>query len=172
MNRTELEGGGFPPNSSPVEVRPLGIALGVCAISALTGGLLAGLPAPDWYDQVVRPGFGLPPVLILLGTIFYYPVYGVALYRTLAHVGDARPRRTIAGLLVGVMALQALWNAFFRLLPSPPGAVLGSLLMVALLAGAVTLLLRHERVSAWLLGLYLLWTTYELVYVAALWQLN
>ena len=89
-------------------------SLAICLISAAFEGILAGRGVRERFAELRLPRFSPPlPVWFVIGGAFYVVCFTV-LYR-LWSLPATGIRNTGLGLLVGMMAMNALWNyVFFR----------------------------------------------------------
>jgi tryptophan-rich sensory protein len=158
--------------ASAAAVRPLGIAILICVTAVVLTTVLSPSETGVWYEALERPSVRIPPLMLMLLAIGYYPVFGLLLYRTqtLASMGRLRP--AILSVLVGAMALQVAWNS---LLLGVERLEMG-LLANGVLAGLLGLLwgtyLVKDRVGALLLLPYLLLTLHDVHWSWALIDLN
>ena len=147
------------------------ISLAVCLVAAALEGLAAGpgvrarltsLRQPRW-----APSFG---VWVVIGGLYYILCF-VLLFRLIGLAPS--PLRPIAFVLLGVLMLV---NAGFNLVFFRRGALRASFLLFlpySLVALALLgILLRLDRVTAAVFGLYLLYLVYATVWGYQTWQLN
>lgn len=151
--------------------RPLVYALVICVISAVLEGILAGGGVRERFAALRLPRFSPPlPLWFVIGGVFYVVCFTV-LYR-LWSLPASGVRNAALGLLVGMMAMNALWNyvffrarslrlSFFAFLPYG---------LVALALFALTLEL--DRIAAFSILSYIAYLGYATVWGYRLWRIN
>jgi len=163
----------YPEGTTTVGTRPLVLTIAACLGFAFAARLLAPPPGAEaWYMELERPGFAAPAVIVLLVGAFYYLVFGTILYRAQVHIAPPEERRTAIGLVLAVLAFNAVWNGLFIRLESPGAGVLGTLAMAGLLGALALVLRRHDRTSLLFLAPYLAWVAWDLVWGISIWRLN
>lgn len=148
------------------------ISLGICVISAILEGVLAGKNVKQYLAGLRRPSYSIP----LWGWFaiggLYYVIYCVVLYRILRHEGDATLRNIALTLLLLIMSVNAFWNyvffrarnlflSFFAFAPYPIFAV-----------ALFVCLVQFDQTAAGLVLLYLLYLVYATWWGYRLWNLN
>lgn len=145
------------------------LSLAVTALAAAVGSA-ASANAPDFYRELVKPGWAPP------GWIFA-PVW-TALYVLMAFaawlVWRSRGRHAFGplALYLGQLALNALWTWLFFRWRLMGWAFLEIVVLWCLLLWTLAVFRRVTRTAGWLLLPYWLWVTYAAVLNAALWRLN
>jgi tryptophan-rich sensory protein len=146
----------------------IALAVGITAFA----GAIASADAREFYAQLVKPGWA--PAAKVFGPAWtvLYLMMGVSAWLVWRARGSFQAAAVPLGLFFAQLVVNGLWSwLFFRW---KLGAV--ALVDVALLWMLVLATLSHfwavQRVSAWLLLPYLLWTGFATALTAAVWQLN
>lgn len=151
---------------------PLLYALLLCAVAALAEGVAAGRGIRGRFQELRFPRYSIPLAIWPIVGVFYYVMCFLVAYRLFA-IGGATPGRDVSlVLLILVMALNAIWNAFFFRARSVRAAFLISIPYSVLAVTLFVLLLRVDGLAASALGLYLVYLIYANLWGYRLWRLN
>ncbi len=153
-------------------MRPLLVAIAICVLFALFGGLLVGESLGTWYAELEKPWFLVPLWFFYIVGFVYYVLFATVLYRILTHVADHRGRIITLILTISVLFLNELWNYGFFGLESTLVGFLGIVVFLFPLTALVVALYQYERFSAWLVAAYWIWVLYDLAWTYDLWRLN
>ncbi len=96
-----------------LRIGPLVVAIAICVLFALFGGVLVGESLGNWYEALDKPWFLIPLWVFYIVGAVYYVLFVIVLYRILAHVDDRRGRATSLALTISVLFLNELWNYGF-----------------------------------------------------------
>ena len=94
-----------------LRVRPLLVAVAVCALFATFGTALVGDSLGNWYGALDKPWFLIPLWAFGIVGAIYYVLFATVLYRILVHVDDRRGRITSLALTITVLFVNELWNS-------------------------------------------------------------
>jgi len=148
------------------------IAIGVCVLAAALEGACAGNNVKSYFATLRSPAYAAPLWAWYIIGIVYYATFFFILYRILAFHTESILRPLTLGLIVFMMAANAMWNyVFFRARKLFLAFVAGSAAPVfdaALLICVVQL----DRLAAWSLVPYLLYRVYAVYWGYVLWRLN
>jgi tryptophan-rich sensory protein len=148
------------------------IAIGVCVMAAALEGACAGGNVKSYFATLRSPAFSAPLWAWYIIGIVYYATFFFILYRILILDTDSVLRPMTLGLIVFMMAANALWNyVFFRARKLFLAFVAGSAAPVFDTALFICLL-QLDKVAAWSLVPYLLYRVYAVYWGYALWKLN
>jgi translocator protein len=151
---------------------PLVVAIAICVLFALFGGVLVGESLGNWYKALDKPWFLIPLWVFYIVGAVYYVLFATVLYRILTRVGDRRGRVTALALTISVLFLNELWNYGFFGLESTLVGFLGIVVFLIPLTALLPTLRRYERFSAGLVAVYWIWVLYNLAWTYELWRLN
>ncbi len=155
-----------------LRIGPLLVAIAICVLFALFGGVLVGESLGTWYAALEKPWFLVPLWVFYIVGIVYYVLFATVLYRILVHVDNPRGRATSLALTTSVLFLNELWNYGFFGLESTLIGFLGIVMFLVPVTALLLTLRRYERFSAGLVALYWIWVLYDLACFFALWRLN
>ncbi len=122
-----------------LRIGPLLVAIAICVLFALFGGVLVGESLGAWYDALDKPWFLVPLWAFYIVGAVYYVLFATVLYRILVHVDDRRARATSLALTISVLFLNELWNYGFFGLESTLVGFLGIAVFLVRVAGLVFL---------------------------------
>jgi len=92
----------------------------------------------------------------------------VAAWRVWQRPGHAEPLR----LWGWQLAANAIWSPVFFALHRPGIALLVILAMDVLIVGTIRAFAHHDRIAAWMLAPYLVWSVFATYLNAGFWWLN
>lgn len=148
------------------------ISLAICALAAALEGWCAGNNVKAFFSALKSPRYSAPLWVWYLIGIGYYATFFFILYRILTLKTDSILKPLTLGLIVFMMAANALWNyVFFRARKLFLAFVAGSAAPV-FDAALFICLVQLDRVAAWSLVPYLLYRVYAVYWGHALWKLN
>ena len=126
-----------------------------------------------WYLTLLRPP-GTPPNAVFGPVwIVLYLAMAVAAWRVWARVdATVAPAYRALRLWGWQLLLNAFWTPAFFGLHSISAALVIILLLVAAVAVTIRAFARVDRVAAWMMVPYLLWTAYAAYLTAGFWMLN
>jgi translocator protein len=151
------------------------IALILCLLlsyAAAGVGQLLFDAAPDaWYAQLNKPSFNPPgwvfgPVWSVL-----YACMGVAAWLVWRQRGRLIAKWGLV-LFAVQLALNAAWSPLFFAAHEPGWAFIDIVALWIVLASAVVVFFKTQRVAGILMTPYLLWVSFAAVLNAAIWSLN
>lgn len=140
--------------------------------AAAIGGSVTVSNIPTWYAGLAKPGFTPPnwvfgPVWTLL-----YILMGVAFYRVIRNGCNDQPAKVATVFFVLQLILNAAWSVvFFGQHDLYGGVVVIALLLLALI-GTIITFYRIDRLAAWLLLPYLIWSLYATALTIGVYTLN
>ena len=148
------------------------VSIVVCILAATLEGICAGKNVKSYFVELRWPAYSAPLWVWYGIGGFYYLIFFFILYRVLRIDRDSSLRLGTLGLILFMMAVNALWNyVFFRarnLFVAFIGSSLFPIFDIALLLG----LLRLDRIAAWALLPYLIYRIYGVWWGFGLWKLN
>lgn len=141
-------------------------------VAAAIGGSATVSNIPTWYAGLIKPEFTPPnwvfgPVWTLL-----YLLMGVAFYRVLRQGSRDALVKVAAGFFVGQLVLNAAWSIVFFGQHNPYGGVVVIALLLLALIGTIITFQRVDRLAAWLLLPYLLWSLFATALTIGIYTLN
>jgi translocator protein len=154
-----------------IDVRALVLSLAAVLATLLLTALLSPPVPGDWYEALARPTMVIPPLVVLLLSVGFYPAFTVALYRSLTTLAP-QARQLSLGLLLAVLVGQVIWNP---LLLRPEGlgwAVAASGILAGAMVALEALLLPRDRVAGLVLLPYTLFALHEFWWTRELLRLN
>jgi tryptophan-rich sensory protein len=160
------------PPASSVAVRPLGVALLICLAAVVLTAVLSPTETGGWYAALERPPVRIPPLVLMLLAIGYYPIFGLLLYRTQILPALGRLRPVMFGLLVAAMALQVAWNSLLLGVEQLEMGLVANGVLAGLLGTLWALHVAKDRMGALLLLPYLLLALHDVHWSWALIDLN
>ena len=151
---------------------PLLISLGICVVSAMLEGVLAGKNVKAFFAKLRFPPYSAPLWLWYVIGIVYYVICFFILYRTFGHDGNHWPKYAAVSLLLVMMGVNAFWNyVFFRaqnLFLSFFAFAFYPVVAIALFV----CLLQFDKIAAWSLLPYFVYLLYAVYWGYGLWKLN
>ena len=146
-------------------------SLAVCALSVALEGLFAGGSIKQRLAALQVPRY-VPPLWgwIVIGA-FYYVICFLLLYR-LFSMPTLNLRQWALSLLGGMMFINAFWNYFFFRSRNLFHTYLIGLPYCVIAVGLFSVLLRLDRLAAWVLFPYLLYLVYAARFGYRVWKLN
>jgi translocator protein len=155
-----------------LRIGSLVVAIAICVLFAIFGGVLVGESLGNWYEALDKPWFLIPLWAFYIVGAVYYVLFATVLYRILTHVDERGGKVTALALTISVLFLNELWNYGFFGLESTLVGFLGIVVFLIPLTALLLTLRRYERFSAGLVGVYWIWVIYDLACFYALWRLN
>jgi translocator protein len=148
------------------------VSLGICGLAAAAEGLAAGTNVKGVFAALRLPSYS-PPLWAwyAIGALYYVACFAV-LYRVLRYEGEAEARTPALGLLVGLMAVNALWNYVCFRARDLRLSFLAFLPYTAAALGLLVYLAQIDGPAAWCLLPYLVYLAYANVWGYRLWRLN
>ncbi len=162
----------------PVPVTPgraaivYGVAIVVCELAGVLGGIATVPAIPTWYAGLAKPAW-TPPGWVF-GPVWttLYALMGIAAARVWLRRRHTRPGRASLALFGLHLALNAAWSFLFFGLRSPGLGLAEIVVLWATLVVLVAWWWRLERIAAVLLLPYVAWASFAAVLNAAIWGLN
>jgi len=153
-------------------VKGILIALGVCIVSAILEGVLAGRGVSARLKTLKMPSYSPPLAVWAVIGVAYYVICFTVLYRLLAIAPAGALRAASIALLLIIMAINAFWNwVFFRKMNLWASWI--AFFPYNVLAAALLLcVLPIDRISAFVFAPYLAYLLYANVWMYRLWRLN
>ncbi|EGI78183.1 TspO and MBR like protein [Hylemonella gracilis ATCC 19624] len=141
------------------------------AFTTAAVGAVASVEAGSFYRQLLRPEWAPPasafgPVWTVL-----YLMMGVAAWLAWRERGAARLGLAL-GMFVAQLIVNALWSWLFFVWHLGAWAFLDALLLLALVAGTMTLFWRIHRLAGLLLLPYLAWVGFASALTWSVWRNN
>lgn len=125
-----------------------------------------------WYPTLAKPWFTPPDAVFAPVWITLYAVMGIASWR----IWRAGPRRATVQMALAAYGLQLFlngaWSIVFFGLQSIGGGLVTILVLLMAFALTIRWFARVDRLAAWLLAPYLVWTAYATALNVALWWMN
>ena len=148
------------------------ISLGICVVSAILEGVLAGKNVKSFFAKLQFPSYSPPLWVWYIIGVVYYVICFFILYRIFRHDSDASLKYVALMLLLIMMGVNAFWNyVFFRaqnLFLSFFAFAFYPLIAIALFV----CLLQFDKIAAWSLVPYFLYLLYAVRWGYGLWKLN
>ena len=159
------------PPSQTRPLKPVVVALVVCAIAAALEGLAAGPDVKKRLASLRVPPWALPFAAWLVVGGLYYILCFIVLVRLL-ELPTARLQVAALAVTVALMTANAAWNYLFFRLGALRASFLFFLPYAALALTLFGLLLRVDPVASAIFGPYLLYFVYATMWGHKVWQLN
>lgn len=153
-----------------LQLPALGGWLVLTFIFAAIGGY-ASSQAPEFYQQLDRPGWAPPPWLFGPAWTALYLLMAIAAWRVQRVAGAASARKELT-LYVVQLAVNALWTWLFFAWHLGAWAFAEILLLWLLIAATIRAFWRRDRWAGLLLVPYIGWVTFATCLCYAVWQRN
>ncbi len=148
-------------------------AVALSLVMAIIGGLLTGNQLTQWFATLNKPRLQLPLWGFVCVGLFGYLIDSVIAYRLLTVVPEQTDRIIAFTALIVIMLYNELWNIVLFRWHNTFAGFLGVLAFLAPLTIFQITLFLVERVSAWLVLVYVLWVIgYDIPWSYRLWRLN
>ncbi len=165
MSGAESPRPGLPPRRAAL----IAVAL-VFVDSAL--GQLATLPKlASWYAGLAKPGFTPPNAVFGPIWTLLYALMALAFWRILI-LPEQNGRKWAIGLFLAQLALNVLWSYAFFAAESPLLGLVDIVPQIVLVAAALALFWRLDRLAGLCLAPLLLWVFCAGLLNFAIWRLN
>jgi tryptophan-rich sensory protein len=147
-------------------------SLGICAGAAGLEGICAGAEVKSVFARLKSPAY-TPPLWVwyIIGGL-YYGTFFFVLFRVLIHGDNSALRNVTLGIIVVMMAANALWNYVFFRAQKLFASVIVTFLAPIMDLGLFVCLTWVDQVAVWALMPYLIYRLYSLYWAYALWKLN
>ena len=155
-----------------MDVRNSLIGIGLCAMMAALGAILAGGSWRPWYGALRKPRLSVPLPAFAVVAAAVYALDGFTLYRLLTDNLPASGRTFCLAALVIVMLSNELWNFAFLGRRSTLAGLIGVFVFMGPRAALVVGLLRYEPVAGFFFLVYGAWVLYDAAWMFGLWSLN
>lgn len=149
------------------------ISIAITIVLAVIGTSLVG-DGLIWFENLQKPSFLVSLNIFYLVAAVYNIVCAYIVYRLLHRYFSTKETSSLHAVyaVVTMMAANELWNYFFMGLQSTKNGFIGIIIFSFFVIFAIWKVQKVDKVSYYLLLLYSLWVTYDLVWTYALWQLN
>jgi tryptophan-rich sensory protein len=159
---TTVDAGGLCP------VRAALVAVGSVVAAATLGQFLAGADPRARLTELDTTRLTLPFAAWIVVAIIYYVIAGVVVYRLGRRLPEARP--AFVAVLCLILTNEA-WNALLFGFDSVTPAAIGMVFFAAITTITSVLVLRADRVAAWVLLPYVVWVVaYDVPWIFAVWR--
>jgi tryptophan-rich sensory protein len=147
-------------------------SLFVCAAAAGLEGICAGTEVKSLFARLKSPAYS-PPLWVwyIIGALYYVTFFFV-LFRILTRGHSSGLTNLTFGLVVVMMAANALWNYVFFRAQKLFASVVVTFVAPVVDLGLLVCLMQLDRVAAWALIPYLIYRSYSLWWAYRFWQLN
>jgi translocator protein len=157
--------------SPPGQWRAVLLIVLAVVVTAVAGSI-ASVDASEFYAQLAKPRWAPPAGVFAPVWTLLYLLMMVSAWLVWRARGSFEAAALPLGLFFGQLVLNALWSwLFFRWRLGALALVDVALLWMMVLA-TVSQFWAVQKVSAWLLLPYLLWTGFATALTAAVWRLN
>ena len=154
------------------DVLGLLIAIVICQLAGIVGGLFTASSVNTWYATLIKPSFNPPNWLFSPVWITLYGMMGIALFLVFKRGLDAEGVKAALVLFVAQLIGNALWSVLFFGLKLPLVALLEILVLWILILLTMIRFFKISRPAGLLLLPYLLWVSFASVLNFFLWLLN
>jgi len=138
---------------------------------AIAESIIAGDGVGDWFGTISQPGYSLPIWGWGIVGGLYYVAMTVILYRLFDQKIGTKDNKAI-WLIALLMIYNGLWNYLLFGLDSTLLAFVGLIPFVIYVFFVMTYIYYKDRVSGWILLIYVFWLLYDLYWTYGLWRLN
>lgn len=139
--------------------------------AAAIGGMATASSVGDWYLTLKKPSWNPPSWVFGPAWTLLYTAMSIAAWRIWQRRTEAGAK-TILALHAVQLVLNTLWSILFFGLQRPDLALINILVLLAVLIVIQILLLRRDRIGAYLWLPYLGWVTFATLLNKAIWLLN
>ncbi len=133
------------------------VALAIPQLAGLLGSLFTSANINTWYATIAKPSFNPPGWIFGPVWTILFILMGISLYL----VWDSKIEKRKAMTFFGIqMILNVSWSILFFGLQSPLAAAIEIFFLIAFIILTMKEFFRINKVSAYLLLPYLLWTSF------------
>lgn len=156
----------------PINIPKLVLSIGVCLGAGVIGSFFTVQSIPTWYATLNKPSFSPPnwvfgPVWTVL-----YILMGISLYLVISNKAQVTSRNRAVRMFAVQLILNVFWSLIFFGLHSPFLALLTILALWVAIVLTMRAFLKINKISGWLLVLYLVWVSFASVLNLAIVFLN
>ncbi|MGD9636672.1 MAG: TspO/MBR family protein [Pirellulales bacterium] len=148
----------------------IGCWLATCFAAAAVGAV-ASANAPEFYAELVRPGWAPPAWLFGPVWTVLYLLMAIAAWLVWREHGFRNAAAALTLFLIQ-LALNALWSWLFFAWHMGKLAFAEIILLWISIAATLIAFWRVRPLAAWLLAPYLAWVTFAVALCFAIWRLN
>lgn len=148
--------------------------LWLSAISVLILGAVSGINSTgsaSFYNQLILPSFAPPAWLFGPAWTILYLLIGSAFYFMFIEP-KTKERTVMISLFIIQLILNLIWTPIFFVLQNNLLSVIVILTLAIVLFFFQLYLLKHKRISMWLMGPYFLWVSFATILNFAIFFLN
>lgn len=147
------------------------VFIAVTFAAAGIGGAATASSVAEWYPTLAKPAWNPPDWVFGPVWSTLYLLMAVSAWRVWRHV-EHPGRRPALAWYFAQLVLNALWSVLFFGLRQPGAALIGILVLLALLVVVLVKFARIDRVAAALWLPYVAWVGFAAVLNGAIWWLN
>jgi tryptophan-rich sensory protein len=148
------------------------IAIVICQLAGIVGGLFTASSVNTWYATLIKPSFNPPNWLFSPVWITLYGLMGIALFLVFKKGLETEGVKFALALFIAQLIGNALWSVLFFGLKLPLVAFLEIVVLWILILFTMISFFKISRLAGLLLLPYLLWVSFASVLNFFLWSLN
>lgn len=153
-------------------IKKLIVAIVICQLAGVIGGLFTGSAIPTWYQTIKKPAFNPPnwifgPVWTLL-----YLLMGISLYLIWKSGGPGKAKTIAMTVFFVQLALNILWSFLFFFLKNPLAGFIEIIVLWIFILVTILLFYPLSKLGSLLMIPYILWVSFAAVLNYFLWYLN
>lgn len=144
--------------------------IGFCQAAGAIGSIFTTSSIPSWYAFLAKPFFNPPTWVFAPAWIILYSLMGVSLY--LVWVSKSKLRKEAVKIFVLQLILNSAWSIIFFGLKLPGVAFVEIIILWLLILATIVKFYKINKLSAYLLIPYILWTSFASLLNYSIWVLN
>lgn len=153
-------------------IKKLIIAIILCQLAGVIGGLFTSHTIPTWYQTIKKPVFNPPnwifgPVWTLL-----YLAMGISLYLIWKSDGPGNAKTMAMTVFFIQLGLNILWSFLFFFLKNPLAGFIEIIVLWIFILITILLFYPLSKLGSLLMIPYILWVSFAAVLNYFLWHLN
>lgn len=150
----------------------LAVFLLIIALIQVVGSICTLSSVKSWYPLLVKPSWNPPAFVFAPVWTALYLMIAIAGWRIFIKKGEHKKKKTALFLYGLQLFFNFAWSYLFFYLKSPLLGMVDIFLILIFLYLTIRAFYHLDKIAAYLLIPYLLWTVYAMTLNVALWRLN
>lgn len=145
-------------------------SIGFCQVAGAIGSIFTASAIPFWYASLAKPFFNPPAWVFAPAWITLYSLMGISLY--LVWISKTKLKREAIKIFTLQLVFNSLWSIIFFGLRLPAIAFIEIIILWFLILATIIKFYKINKISAYLLIPYILWTSFASLLNFSIWVLN
>lgn len=147
-------------------------AIVLCQVAGIIGSLFTFSAIPTWYASLVKPSFNPPSWIFGPVWTILYILMGISFYLILLKNLKKKEIKIAVNLFVWQLIANSLWSIIFFGMKNIQLALIEIVVLLVLIFTTIKKFYKINKVAAYLLIPYLLWTGFATFLTYSIWILN